>query len=202
LIRWLRSAWARRRRYYWEREAKRSLGACGEGVVLRAYSTFVCPERIHVGSNVFIGENAWLRADAGVRIGENTVISRNCTIFTAIHDYKGAALPYDENFIARPVTIGRNVWIGMNVNITPGVSIGDGAIVGLATHRRHARRAAVGDHRRPGVPDPGLSRQGALRGAGQAGGLAAARQQARSLAGPRARDRAAGCGYPAWITSA
>lgn len=133
LMRRLRAEWARGRRESWEREAKRGFAACGDGVVVRAYSTFVCPEQIRVGSNVFIGENAWFRADAGLQIGDNTVISRNCAIFTAIHDYKGGALPYDESFIARPVTIGRNVWIGMNVNITPGVTIGDGAIIGLAT---------------------------------------------------------------------
>ena len=140
------AARTRRQRDEWQAVTRRSFGACGASVTLRPSSTFIAPDRIRVGDNVFIGEGGWFRADGGLTIGDNTIIARNCTIFTAIHNYEGTALPYDESFITKPVTIGRNVWIGMNVNIIPGVTIGDGAIIGLATVVTHdvPARAIVG----------------------------------------------------------
>lgn len=86
---------------------------------------------IKIGKNVHIGDNAFLRTEGGLTIGDNTHISRNLTVYTANHDYNGSRLPYDDNFTYKSVVIGKNVWIGMNVNILPGVTIGDGAIVGM-----------------------------------------------------------------------
>ena len=88
---------------------------------------------MRLGSNVHIGDGAFIRAEGGLSIGSNTHISRNVTIYTRNHQSEGEALPYDDTFDDRPVTIGRNVWIGMDVCITPGVTIGDGAIVGMGT---------------------------------------------------------------------
>lgn len=83
------------------------------------------------GSNVHIGNNAFIRAEGGLRIGDNTHISRNLLLYTINHRYNGRRLPYDEEIVHRPVEIGRNVWIGMNVCITPGTKIGEGAIIGM-----------------------------------------------------------------------
>jgi maltose O-acetyltransferase len=116
-----------------EVNTKRKFGYCGEGVSLSGSSNFISPSSIKIGNNVHVGKNAWFRADGGLEIGDNTIISRNCVIFTASHNYKGERLPYDDTFLKAPVYIGRNVWIGMNVMITPGVTIGDGAIIGLGT---------------------------------------------------------------------
>lgn len=138
--RWLlRRLWALQRRleraraHAWAEDARRRLGACGEGVHLSAFSTFVHPERIRLGDNVHIGRNAWFRGDGGIEIGANTHISRNVVVLSASHDYEGSRLPYDERFVTRRVRIGRNVWIGMNAMVVPGVSVGDGAVVAMGT---------------------------------------------------------------------
>ena len=86
-----------------------------------------------IGNNVRIGSGCFFFCMGGLKIGDGTVISRNVTIYTANHDIKGAAVPYDDNYINKSVNIGKAVWIGMNVAITPGVSIGDGAIIGMNT---------------------------------------------------------------------
>lgn len=91
------------------------------------------PYQIHLGSNVHIGDGAFIRSEGGVKVGDNTHISRNLTLYSVNHDYEGKRLPYDETYIKRSVTIGKNVWIGMDVCITPGVTIGDGAIIGMGT---------------------------------------------------------------------
>ena len=111
--------------------SKRTFGTCGAGV--RIYGRFRAssPQHIHLGDNVHINENAFIRAEGGLKIGDHTHISRNVVIYTMNHDYEGNRLPYDEHKVLKPVEIGRNVWIGMNVVIIPGVTIGDGAIIGM-----------------------------------------------------------------------
>ena len=90
-----------------------------------------CRSSIVIGNNVHIGDKAYLKTEGGLYIGDSTHISRNLTVYTVNHNYRGNRLPYGEGVNARPVFIGRNVWIGMNVSITPGVKIGDGAIIGM-----------------------------------------------------------------------
>ncbi|NJN43720.1 MAG: acyltransferase [Anaerolineae bacterium] len=106
---------------------KSRLGQCGPGVRIHGRFRATLPERIFLGANVHINENAYIRAEGGLYIGDNTHISRNLVIYTTNHQYEGSLLPYDSTKILKPVHIGRNVWIGINVAITPGVTIGDGA---------------------------------------------------------------------------
>jgi maltose O-acetyltransferase len=112
---------------------KRKLGGCGRGVRLYGRLRLSAPENVFLGDNVHINENAFIRAEGGLRIGSHTHISRNLVLYTMNHQYEGERLPYDEQKILKPVVIGKNVWIGMNVSITPGMTIGDGAIIGLGT---------------------------------------------------------------------
>lgn len=106
----------------------------GYGVKLNGDTfTFREAKKIVIGNNVHIGNNAYFIASGGLVIGDNTHISRNVTIYTVNHDYEGRALPYDDNNIHKPVSIGKNVWIGMNVSIAPGITIGEGAIIGIGT---------------------------------------------------------------------
>ena len=63
-------------------------------------------------------------------IGNNFHSGTGCQIITSFHNYDlGNAIPYDDSFITKNVTIGNNVWIGNNVIILGGTIIGDGAII-------------------------------------------------------------------------
>lgn len=106
---------------------------CGTGVRLNGDIVVSEPRACVLGNNVHIGDNAFLRSNGGITIGDNTHISRNFLAYTQNHNFQGEALPYDAELIDKPVAIGRNVWIGMNVSIIPGVRIGDGAIVGMGS---------------------------------------------------------------------
>lgn len=103
----------------------------GRNVKLVGYSRFINPERLHIGNNVRIGYNCFLFCQGGIRIGDNSILSRNITIYSGNHNYDGDAVPYDNRYINKEVVIGDSVWIAMNVCILPGVHIGDGAIVGM-----------------------------------------------------------------------
>ena len=122
-----------RRRVEGASELASQLQCCGEGVEFKGRIVVTNPESLLIGDNVHIGENAYFCTRGGLSIGDNTHISRNVTIYTANHDIEGKRLPYDSNYIERPVHIGRNVWIGMNAMICPGAKIEDGAVIGMGT---------------------------------------------------------------------
>jgi len=88
---------------------------------------------LQLGDDIRIGFGSFLFALGGISIGSNTQVSRNVVIYSANHDTESSAIPYDDQYLLKPVKIGKSVWIGMNVLILPGVEIGDGAIIGMGT---------------------------------------------------------------------
>ena len=87
-----------------------------------------------VNSNTVVRDNAHfgglhVYGEGRVTIGDNFHSGSGCEIRTENHNYEGDALPYDESFVRKPVSIGDNVWIGTDVMVIPGVSIAEGAIV-------------------------------------------------------------------------
>lgn len=112
---------------------KRQFGHCGRGVRIYGRLRVTGVRNVQLGNNVHINDNAFIRGEGGLSIGDNTHISRNLVVYTVNHQYQGKRLPYDDQKMFKPVSIGANVWIGMNVLIVPGVSIGDGAIIGMGT---------------------------------------------------------------------
>ena len=105
--------------------------ACGKGAGIWGPVFITGHDQIVIGDNVHIGGGAFIRGEGGLVIGDNTHISRNLLLYTRNHRYEGERIPYDDEHVAKPVTIGRNVWIGMNVVIAPGTRIGDGAIIAM-----------------------------------------------------------------------
>lgn len=103
----------------------------GVNVKVVGYTRFLDPDNIYLGNNVRIGYGCFLFGKGGIHIGDNTILSRNITIYSANHDFKGDMIPYSDDYQHKPVKIGKGVWIGMNVSITPGVTIKDGAIIGM-----------------------------------------------------------------------
>lgn len=91
------------------------------------------PSLFEVGDNVWIGDNFFAKSEGGITIGNGTIISRNCEIWTSNHNYNSEDLqciPYDKRMIKKPVIIEENVWIGSRVTIVPGVTIGEGSVIG------------------------------------------------------------------------
>jgi len=94
----------------------------------------ICPERVEIGSYIYIGPGAYISGWGGVSIANGTIIGPNLAIHSANHNFKNSKyIPYDETFDFRKVTIGENVWIGANVIIVPGAEIGEGCIVAAGT---------------------------------------------------------------------
>lgn len=118
---------------YHNQKMQRSCANFGKGSALNGIGFVTGHSKINIGENVQINANAIIRGEGGLTIGDNTHIAKNIVIYTHNHNYEGKALPYDDTFTYKEVSIGKNVWIGINVTILPGTQIGDGAIIGAGS---------------------------------------------------------------------
>ncbi len=117
----------------WGKVHEYNINNKGKNVKIVGYGRFLDANKLSLGNNVRIGYGAFFFCKGGIAIGDNTIISRNVVIYSANHNYEGEAIPFDNNYTKKKVTIGNGVWVGMGVMITPGVTIGDGAIIGMGT---------------------------------------------------------------------
>lgn len=93
-----------------------------------------CNFRCKFTKNTEIGDNCHfngmkISGSGRVKIGNNFHGAKDIRVITSFHNWRGEALPYDNTYIHKDVTIGDNVWIGEKVMILGGVSIGEGAII-------------------------------------------------------------------------
>lgn len=85
-----------------------------------------CGKNITVGKGVFINAGCCFQDQAGIVIGDGTLIGHQVVFATLNHDHRPSERA---NMIPAPITVGRNVWIGAHATILPGVCIGDNAVV-------------------------------------------------------------------------
>ncbi len=106
---------------------KRQCKSCGEH--LRVNFKSKVTNRTILGNYVnFNGMS--IEGKGEVIIGNYFHSGKECIILTSNHNYDyGTAIPYDETYIHKDVTIGNFVWLGTRVLILGGVTIGDGAII-------------------------------------------------------------------------
>jgi chloramphenicol O-acetyltransferase type B len=92
-----------------------------------------------VTANTYLGNNVnfngmQILGEGKVEIGDNFHSGSGCVIITHYHNYdQGTAIPYDNTYYHKDVTIGDNVWLGNNVTILGGVTIGEGAIIQIGS---------------------------------------------------------------------
>ena len=110
---------------YYQRPSRIALG---NGVVVghHARLTTETPTgSLEIADGVTLAERCWIDFSGGVRIGENSLLSRNVSVETHDHGRDPHSVPE-----GRPLVIGREVWIGMDAVILAGVrTIGDRSVV-------------------------------------------------------------------------
>jgi acetyltransferase-like isoleucine patch superfamily enzyme len=83
-------------------------------------------KNITIGKYVFINSGCRFQDQAGITIGDGTMIGHNAVLATLNH----GIMPNDRKTLyPAPIVIGKNVWIGASVTIIPGVTIGDNSII-------------------------------------------------------------------------
>jgi maltose O-acetyltransferase len=107
----------------------RCMRRCGAGAQISPQASIWGWEGLAVGERSVIHQFTHIFASGGVEIGQDVMISSNCSISSVTHPV--AASPRcAEPLVFAPVRIGDNVWIGMGAVILPGVTIGEDAVVG------------------------------------------------------------------------
>ena len=103
----------------------------GAGCVIAAFTKvkisgpFVMGRRVQIATGCFIGAGG-----AGLTIGDDVLISPNCTILTSSYKFDQLDVPLQEQGTqSKGVRIGHRVWIGANSVVLDGADIGDNVIV-------------------------------------------------------------------------
>lgn len=102
----------------------------GHNTILHGY-----PKNLmEIGENVWIGQACYFHSAGGITIGKNVGIGPNVKIFTSLHDLENTGRPIIQNdLILRKVVIEDDSDIGVGAIILPGVTIGRGAQVGAGS---------------------------------------------------------------------
>ena len=110
-------------------------GECGENVFINKNVFISNCKKMRIGNNVGINPDCTLWSDGGIAIGDGSTIGPNTIMMTSSHNFKGniRALPFDNEIIHKPITIGKYVYIGSNVILLPGVVVSDGSIIGAGS---------------------------------------------------------------------
>jgi acetyltransferase-like isoleucine patch superfamily enzyme len=102
--------------------------ALGDDVFISSNAVFVTETKagkLEIADGVTLSEHCRIDYSGGVRIGGDTLVSRNVSIETHDHGYDPHSKP-----VCRALIIGKNVWIGMNAMILANVgTIGDYAVI-------------------------------------------------------------------------
>lgn len=111
---------------YHTRKAKRIMKSYGER--LRVNHPCLFTKNTSVGD--YCNFNGMIVAGGGkLVIGNYFHSGVECMIITQNHNYEGEAIPYDNSYVMKPVTIGDCVWFGNRVTVVGGVTIGEGTII-------------------------------------------------------------------------
>lgn len=107
----------------------------GKNLILSKGGTFVRPEEITFGDNVFISSNFYISArnlvfKDDIMIGPNLVIECDNHVYNEVGK---TMFEVKEKRNISNVTIEDDVWIGANVTILSGVTIGEGSIIGAGS---------------------------------------------------------------------
>ena len=97
----------------------------GEKSSIRNPCTVVEPNKVKMGKNSIIMNNALLMASGGIEIGDYTMVAAHAKLISNDHDL------YDRRILTMlPIKIGNHVWVGAGATILKGVTVGDHAIIG------------------------------------------------------------------------
>ncbi|MEP4883855.1 WcaF family extracellular polysaccharide biosynthesis acetyltransferase [Maribacter dokdonensis] len=97
----------------------------GHGVVIKPRVNIHFPWKLSIGSNVWVGEEAFLLNFEPLLIEDNVCISQRSFLCGGNHDYKNPTMPYRNG----PITLKEGCWIGANCFIAPNVTIGTDTVI-------------------------------------------------------------------------
>lgn len=102
----------------------------GDNLKIYSGAKFRSIERLRIGHNLEIGNDNFIQALGGVKIGNNVSLAPGVKIWSTNHNVKDKnMLIQDQGLSESEITIGNDVFIGANSIILPGVNLPDGVVV-------------------------------------------------------------------------
>jgi acetyltransferase-like isoleucine patch superfamily enzyme len=109
---------------------RRRLAGCGQDIVIAQGTILRYPERITLGTRIFINRRAIITARAPIRIGDDALIGSHAIIDSGNHRFGDLDRPiHAQGYDVGPVTIGSDVWVGAAAVILAGTIIGGGSVI-------------------------------------------------------------------------
>lgn len=105
---------------------------CGRNLQVAKGATFINPQKIKMGNDVYIAHNVWINGSGGVEIQSGVIISPMVVIASTKHVYESGRISNIKGETA-PITIMSGSWIASNSVVTKGVIIGKGCIIGACS---------------------------------------------------------------------
>ena len=96
----------------------------GQGVVIKPGVRIKFPWNLAIGSDSWIGEDAWIDNLTQVRIGSNVCVSQAAYFCTGNHDWTDPAF----GLIVRPIELHDGAWAGSHCVLAPGITLGECAV--------------------------------------------------------------------------
>ncbi len=91
---------------------------------------FVYMKGIRFGKNVLVNSNTYIYGKGGIEIGDNVLISPNCSIVAGDHNIKRGRPIIERPSKPEKIVIEKDSWIGANSVILGGVTIKEGSVIG------------------------------------------------------------------------
>lgn len=98
----------------------------GKGVNVRQHVRIHWPWKLSIGSNVWIGVDAWLLNLESITLGSNVCISQGVFLCTGSHHFDSSSFEFDN----APISVEDGVWVAARATVLRGVTIGRGALIG------------------------------------------------------------------------
>lgn len=98
---------------------------------------FLHMRNIFLGKGVLINSNTYVYGKGGLEIGDQVLISPNCSIVAGDHNIDPNIPILEQPSKAEKIVIGRDSWIGANSVVVGGVTIGAGSIIGAGAVVTH-----------------------------------------------------------------
>lgn len=104
---------------------------CGKNLIFYGSCNIKNPDKISVGNNVTINDNAYLNGQGYIKIGDNVSISANAIIVSTGLDLD--LFLNEKKHICNAIIIGDNVQLGAGCIVLPGIVIGNNVVVGAGS---------------------------------------------------------------------
>jgi putative colanic acid biosynthesis acetyltransferase WcaF len=101
----------------------------GKNVLIKPRVNIKYPWFLHLGNNIWIGENAWIDNLSTVTLGNNVCLSQGAMLCTGNHDFTSPAF----DLITREIILEDGVWIGARATVCGGVICRDHAVLSVGS---------------------------------------------------------------------